>query len=170
MRFWGVRYPITSDNPSRMQRSPCYKDVAHTHNNFDYKATKEKSFHDVAAYHCRLFSAVQFFAVGRIPRRPRKHGLCLRLLVTNEMIRTRDTMSIGGHQPREGSDNAGPSVFYEDDNLWRLSAGNRLIHFVPQALPTPFSTIADSEDCRPELLDVAALNESAVGCVQLENA
>ena len=67
VRFWRVRQPITSDNPSRMQRSSCYKDVAHTHIDFDYKAPKEKPFHDVTAHHCRLFSAVQFFAVGRIP-------------------------------------------------------------------------------------------------------
>ena len=57
-----------------MQRSRCYKDVAHTHIDFDYKVRKEKSFHDVAAYHCRLFSAVEFFAVGRIPAGPENMG------------------------------------------------------------------------------------------------
>ena len=127
----------------------------------------------------RLFSAVQFCAVGRIPPPAQKTmGFVCDSWSRNAKISTRKPGLIGGHQPREGPDNAGPSGFLRRrqsmaiicgislNSLRSASATNAVQHGRIKAA----ITIADSEDCRPELLDVAALNESAVGCVQLENA
>ena len=67
-------------------------------------------------------------------------------------------------------------VSYEDDKLWQLSAGIRLLHFVSASATYAIQhsrikaviTTAAARIAPRRLLDLAALNESTVGCVQLE--